>query len=491
MRQVAIGADPDAAPALVTLPTSWDDGAAAALATIAEQSAATTRRVHLAAAAQAWIGPIGKAAAECGLDQPIADDLHRLLLRRQAAPTPAVWTGQPAEDPGFVLNLPAFLDDAGQFDAPGFGQAVATVALALRLAAPTARTLSIGIADIFGLLAALGIDYDTPAARDIGRTLAAILRGRADAATAAGPVATTSPAVTATPDWPEPPADTALFGLAAEARAARLAAAQAGPLACRATTAIRPAGIADALLGVETGGIAPAFSPLGPSGGLSRATRAWLAATGRSTDDALAALLAGDQPLPSPGTRAHLAMHDAIAPFLHGMPPNPVVLDGPAPRAARRDLPGRRSGYTQRASVGGHRVFLRTGEYDDGSLGEISIALLKESPAFRGLMDGFAASVSIGLQHGVPLDAFVEAFTLTRFGPGGAVEGDPAVRKATSLIDYTVRHLAANYLGRRDLPEADIEEADLISDPSPLLPMELPADASPRARRRGFRVVSR
>lgn len=485
MRQVAIGADPDAAPVLVTLPTSWGDGAAAALAAIAGQSATSTRRIHLAAAAQAWIGPIERAAAERGLDQPIAADLHRLLLRRQAAPTLAVWTGQPTEDPGFVLNLPAFLDEAGQFDPTGFGQAVATAALALRLAAPSARTLSISIADLSGFLAALGIDYDTPAARDIGRALAAILRGRADAAASA------DPGVTSNPDWPEPPVDTALCGLADEARAARLAATQAGPPACRATTAIQPAGIPDALLGAETGGIAPAFSPLGTSGGLSRATRAWLAATGRSTDDALAALLSGDQPLPSPSARAHLAMHDAIAPFLHAMPPPPVVLEGPAPRAARRDLPGRRSGYTQRASVGGHRVFLRTGEYDDGSLGEISIALQKESPAFRGLMDSFAASVSIGLQHGVPLDAFVEAFTLTRSGPGGVVEGDPAVRKATSLIDYTVRHLAANYLGRRDLPEADIEEADLISDPSPLLPMELPADASPRARRRGFRVVSR
>jgi hypothetical protein len=106
-------------------------------------------------------------------------------------------------------------------------------------------------------------------------------------------------------------------------------------------------------------------------------------------------------------------------------------------------------------------------------------------------MDSFAAAVSIGLQHGVPLDAFVEAFTLTRFGPGGVVEGDPAVRRATSLIDYTFRHLASNYLGRRDMPEADIEETDLVGETSPLLPMDLPAEGSPRARRRGFRVVAR
>jgi len=202
-------------------------------------------------------------------------------------------------------------------------------------------------------------------------------------------------------------------------------------------------------------------------------------------------VLAGGSPLPVSGAQAHVAMHDAVAPFLHVMPPRPVALDGPAPRATRRDLPGRRTGYTQRAMVGGHRIFLRTGEYDDGSLGEISIALLKESPAFRGLMDSFAVSVSIGLQHGVPLDSFVEAFTLTRFGPAGAVEGDPAVRKASSLIDYTVRHLAANYLGRRDLPDPEMEETDIAGDTSPLLPMDLPAEGSPRARRRGFRVVGK
>jgi len=479
MRQIAIGADPDEAPCHVTLPTSWDDGAAAGLAAIA----APARRIHLAAAAHAWIDPIEKAAREAGLDLPLAERLHRLLLLRRGAPTEPVWIGRPEDGPGFVLNLPAFLDGFGQFDTADFAESVETAVHALRLAAPRARTLTIGMADLFGLLAALGVDYGSSAARDIARALAAIVRGRAEAASGEGGEAALM--------WPEPPAQTALRGLTEAAHAARAAAQRAGCPALLATTAILPAGLADALLGVETGGIAPAFSPLATSGGLSKATRAWLAVSGLTAEEALAMVLAGGSPLPVPGSQAHVAMHDAVAPFMHAMPPRPVALEGPAPRAARRDLPGRRSGYTQRASVGGHRIFLRTGEYDDGSLGEISIALLKESPAFRGLMDSFAASVSIGLQHGVPLDAFVDAFALTRFGPGGAVEGDPAVRKATSLIDYTVRHLAANYLGRRDLPEADIEEADLVGDPSPLLPMDLPSDGSPRARRRGFRIVSR
>ena len=177
------------------------------------------------------------------------------------------------------------------------------------------------------------------------------------------------------------------------------------------------------------------------------------------------------------------------------MPPRPVLAIVPNGSARRRELPGRRVGYTQKASVGGHKLFVRTGEYEDGALGEIVIALHKEGAAFRGLMDNFALAVSLGLQHGVPLERFVEAFTFTRFGPAGAVEGDPAVHAATSLLDYAFRHLAANYLGRRDIPEAEIEEADTVGhgarDQSPLLPLDLPAEASPRARRRGLRVVSR
>jgi ribonucleoside-diphosphate reductase alpha chain len=167
----------------------------------------------------------------------------------------------------------------------------------------------------------------------------------------------------------------------------------------------------------------------------------------------------------------------------------------PAAPIRRRELPNRRSGYTQRAAVAGHKLFLRTGEYDDGSLGEIAVSLHKEGAAFRGLMDNFAHAVSLGLQHGVPLERFIEAFTFTRFGPAGVVEGDPAVHAATSLLDYVFRNLAANYMAGRDIPEAEIEEADTVGqgsrDQSPLLPLDLPDEASPRARRRGLRVVAR
>jgi len=120
----------------------------------------------------------------------------------------------------------------------------------------------------------------------------------------------------------------------------------------------------------------------------------------------------------------------------------------------RRRLPQRRKGYTQKAIVGGHKVYLRTGEYEDGAVGEIFIDMHKEGAAFRSLMNNFAIAISIGLQYGVPLEEFVEAFTFTRFEPSGMVEGNDAIKMATSILDYVFRELAVSYLGRTDLAHA-------------------------------------
>ena len=131
-------------------------------------------------------------------------------------------------------------------------------------------------------------------------------------------------------------------------------------------------------------------------------------------------------------------------------------------RARRERLPDRRRGYTQKAIVGGHKVYLRTGEYEDGALGEIFIDMHKEGSAFRSMMDSFAIAISMGLQYGVPLEKFVDAFTFTRFEPQGLVEGNDAVKMATSVIDYIFRELAVSYLGRDDLAHATGD--DLLPD---------------------------
>ena len=127
--------------------------------------------------------------------------------------------------------------------------------------------------------------------------------------------------------------------------------------------------------------------------------------------------------------------------------------------ASARSLPQRRKGYTQKAIVGGHKVYLHTGEYEDGRLGEIFIDMHKEGAAFRSLMNNFAIAISVGLQYGVPLEEFVEAFTFTRFEPAGLVIGNDSIKNATSVLDYIFRELGVSYLGRTDLahvvPAAD------------------------------------
>ena len=124
----------------------------------------------------------------------------------------------------------------------------------------------------------------------------------------------------------------------------------------------------------------------------------------------------------------------------------------------RDRLPDRRKGYTQKAVVGGHKVYLRTGEYDDGRLGEIFIDMHKEGAAFRSLMNNFAIAVSVGLQYGVPLEEYVDAFTFTRFEPAGPVRGNAAIKNATSILDYLFRELAVSYLGRYELAHVDPNE---------------------------------
>lgn len=126
--------------------------------------------------------------------------------------------------------------------------------------------------------------------------------------------------------------------------------------------------------------------------------------------------------------------------------------------AKRRRLPDRRAGYTQKAKIGGHTVYIRTGEYEGGELGELFLDMHKEGAAFRSLMNCFAIAVSLGLQHGVPLEEFVEAFVFTRFEPNGMVSGNPRIKMSTSIIDYIFRELAITYLDRQDLAQVKLED---------------------------------
>ncbi len=376
--------------------------------------------IELASLAEAWLAPL---AARGGL--ALAAEMQTLLLEQRAALAEPAWTGGGSAT-GVRVNLAAFApgDTARLLDA-------AEVAVAASRALWPGPRPCVRLTGLAGLIAAAGLDYDSAAARDLAATLPRALRERL-----------------------------------------------AGVL-----LGVGEADAVDALLGVETSGIAPAFGPLNEAGALSRTARSLLAARATSTAAALAAVLAGHDVLPVASPAAHAAMHAALAPLLDLRPAPPLALPAPAtPPNRRRDLPPRRGGIAHKAVVGGQKVFLRTGEYPDGRPGEVAITLPQASPAVRALAECLSHAIGIGLQHGAPLAEFVDALAGTRFGPAGMVEGDPAVPRATSAIDYVMRHLAHAYAPGLALPPVDADGED-----APLLPLELTQEAPPR--RRGLRVV--
>ncbi|MBB3172680.1 hypothetical protein FHR90_000494 [Endobacter medicaginis] len=507
LRRLRIGADPDAPRRDVRIPALWDDDAGAALAALAPGEGAA----DLPEVVDGWALALAE-RTEPHDPGPIACALADAILCRRFAPDAACWRG--AAPRGFSLRLSAFTGGetagaGGTFDLAGYEAALALIARLLP--GGTEGGGQLRLTDLDAALAGLGLAYDSAAARASAAALAAIATARLAGAEAAdAPVPRdSSPFAEVFHDAPAPLADAA----ARAWRSASAAPARRTGRSARHTTVARPDAVdpaetaIEALLGVEARGIAPVFAPVAPDGSLRRSTLARLAAASMTPEQALARMLSGD-PAPLVGeprrrAPAHLAMHAAIAPFLDLAPPKPLQqfeLDlppgeaaAPAGRPRRRELSARHKGFTQKVTIGGHRLFLRTGEYDDGSLGEIEVLPAREGAALRGAIEAFAQAVTIALQYGVPLDAFVDGFAHARFGgSAGPVEGDPQIAQASSVPDYVFRTLAAHYLGRTIAdPSAEATEGE-----TPLLPMALPIEPPvppPPGRRRGrpsLRLVS-
>jgi ribonucleoside-diphosphate reductase alpha chain len=204
---------------------------------------------------------------------------------------------------------------------------------------------------------------------------------------------------------------------------------------------------------------AAASKALGGMGMLRAASADGLELAEAAMAAGLSALLTGHRAPPSDDLRLRMeqiiSLAEEIAEDAEALPDLPALSEEP-PRVRRTRLPDRRKGYIQKATVGGHKVYLHTGEFDDGSLGEIFIDMHKEGAAFRSLMNNFAISVSLGLQYGVPLEEYVDAFVFTRFEPAGEVTGNDKITRATSILDYIFRELAVSYLRRDDLAEVDV-----------------------------------
>ncbi len=439
LRTFEAGEDPDAPRRRVALPASWDDDAARGFVGLLGPA---TRRsweaVRLPDEAERWIGPLAAAAPELELEAA----LHWLLLLRQACPDEWAWREAGGGTPSFLLHLAAFADPAGGLDLAALEDAARTAATALSIArAHTgSATALLRVAGLDGMLASLGLAYDSEAGRDIAADALRRIRQ------------------------------------AIEARGASL------------ELGVTEGGAADALLGVETAGIAAPFSPVTQDFSLTAASEARLAARGLTPERALALTLGGETPLRAPTPKAAKAMAAALGPLIdrvpaHGLPDVPA--DG-APPFGRR-LPARASGFTQKVTIAGQKILVRTAEFEDGTLGEISIS----GGGGRALMEAVSTAISVGLQHGIPLDTFVVALGHVRFGAQGAVEGDPSIASASSPLDYALRALADAYGGRR-IPDPDPAPTDDATEATPLLPLALPVSAGapgPAARRRHLRLV--
>lgn len=506
MRVAHVAADPDdLALRAVTLPASWEDEAAVALL----QLSGATGALRLSGEAARWLDRLGSLPALPGEMEKsvpaLGPALAGGLLARQIAPLAAFWQGQVDRRSGFVVNLAAFVQE-GDFDGERFVETLRLACVALRrlhavngpmlngelplfdapstsapeqdgLGGPAGTLL---LTNLDSCLALMGLDYDSESGRDAACYLSWLATSLARQG--AGPV-------------PLPPISCPIAGLEITGRQIRDEMEDSLPdLPNRALieTGFSLPGPVDALLGVESCGLAPIFSPLRADGHLRVSAMSRLAHRGLSLEAALASAVLGENPLPQPGPQAHLSMHRALTGFVDRMPARPdprasLPLTARLERGARRPLPARHGGFTQRTAIGGHRLYLRTGEYEDGSLGEISLTPGRESSMVRGLLESVGQAVTIGLQHGAPLSAYVAQFAHTRFGPAGTVEGDPVAAYASSLLDYAFRALSDSYLGKR-LPDSAPEDPHVIEE-DPMLPLDIPGDLPPRDRGR-LRLVS-
>lgn len=474
-------ADPESEPRPVAIPAAWDEGAAEALAALAPGQGP----VLLPRLAEGWIGRAAARALRLGLAEAeaaaLAAALRGLLLARRGAPGAATWRGE-AGPLRFVLNLPAFLDAAGGFDADAYAEAVGAAVLALEaLSLGKAERLSVGIADLAGWLAGLGLRYGGPEALAATAALGALTRGAAEQASgrlaarfgARAPLALIRPA---------PPAQTAVPGLAEAARAALDAAATAPGLRHAALIALSPPDPVEALLGAETGGLAPAAGAarlLRDAAGrvVEAPTAAARAAARRLGADPLgpevAALLA------PPPLEARAATERALAPWLDAAPPAPPAEAGP-PKPARARPAHRPAAREISVRIGGLPVVLRIQEDARRRPVGLSFHLPADPAGLRPLLEPLARVLSDAWAQHVSPAGFVEAFAHAPVGPGGAVEGDPDIARAASVLDWAARRIGRDYLGRDDLPDP-LPAAAPARAAAPLLPLDLPP--APPARR--------
>lgn len=519
MRNLQAAIDPDASLYSVTMPARWEDQTATAILQLCSSYQLESSSVKTDQIIANWLLPLCNHAANAGIKNWKVSDWETILLNQQACPNQRIWQNDNSQKPAFTINLAAFASTETGFDAHSYRKILQIVIDSIRILykqqfnfinselpfpdlqispkqipvdSENAKSYhniagTVYLTNLDACLAQLGLEYDSIQGRDVACCLTCF-------ATLLSTAGCGSDYLPLSPDWNALPELTTLakeiWSLASEEKTLPLP---------RIETSFSIPGPEDLFLGSEACGLAPIFSPVTEDGHLAISTIARMAKQKLTPESALAATLSGNLILQPPSHQAHCAMHQALIGFTTSMPPRPHPMEYPLasktilPRGIREPLPPRHKGITQKASIAGRGLFLRTGEYEDGKLGEISITPLKENAMVKGLLDSLGQAVSIGLQYGVPLKEFVSAFAYSRFGIAGTVEGDPGAIYATSFLDYSFRLLSDVYL-KQPLPDAP---NNLQSDEEklPMLPLDLPEEemnqshSSPRKHSK-FKLVS-
>lgn len=521
MRNLQAAIDPDAPLHSITIPDRWEDSAATAIMQLCPEYQLDSPTIKTDRIIANWLLPLCDYATSSQIKSWNMTDWENILLLQQACPNASTWKNDISQKPSFTINLAAFASTETGFDAESYQKTLQILIDSIRLlykqqfnfidselpfpdlddsgkpspadsasseCHDTAGTLY--LTNLDACLARLGLDYDS----DKGRDVACCLSCFATLMATAGCGADYLPL---SPDWNTFPE------LATHAKNIWSQASEASiPLLPRIATGFSVPGPEDLLLGSESCGLAPIFSPVTEEGHLAFSTIARMAKQGLTPESALAATLMGKLVLQPPSHQAHRTMYQALATFVTSMPSRPCSTESPLhsgsvlPRGIRDPLPSRHKGINQRASIAGRGLFLRTGEYENGQPGEISITPVKENAMIKGLLENFGQAVSIGLQYGVPLKEFVSAFAYSHFGIAGTVEGDPGAVYATSFLDYSFRALSDVYLNQ-PLPDAP-NNLDSENGKVPMLPLDLPVETDnepvhptppSHSRRKKFKLV--
>ncbi|QCE33535.1 hypothetical protein FAI41_08065 [Acetobacteraceae bacterium] len=471
----------------VIFPAIWPDSASYGLEQLASAPAGTVRLQS----ESAWWLNLMAPPLEGDSDAALGDGFVGLLLLRQMSPSLSLWKKDLSQSPAFIVRLSAFVEE-GIFQASHFLACLEMAAKGLKKAVESRTNLSMPLLPIFqddaidlfetggkkssenaleekavsfeasflltdldSALAEMGLEYDSNAGRYAAQGIVALakLAAYAGEENFAALVGTDSLVPLESPPEMRHAGFEFCTRISQNFQKKQQQISETSlKKSFRIKVGFSSQSPVESLLGVEACGLAPIFSPLDEAGKIRHSFTSRLLRKGLTPETALALTMAGERNFTMPGNAAHLKMREAVAEIGCVLPPIPnfetCEVKAKLERGTRRLVPARKKSLSEHVLLDNRDLFFQVGEFEDGAPAELEFHMLKESPLAKGLMACFGQAVSLGLQYGVPLEAYVEQFKYSEFPPFGEIEGGRNIKHATSILDYIFRSLAELYLGK-------------------------------------------